>query len=198
MRPRVLGWGLVGLLILASTACGEDDTSAGGGGSGAPALQGLLTEAASPPSGEAATPTTLGDGAEGFEHSTNALRVLGDDPELDELAVDCHQGDLSSCDVLYVGSPEGSLYEAYGATCGARIDQLTHRLCADVLVGDPTDPPSTGDDFLDELARQCSAGDMVDCDLLYAESDTGSEAERYGATCGGRLQTDDDCAQLVT
>ena len=50
---------------------------------------------------------------------------------------------------------------------------------------------------LDELANQCAAGDMVDCDLLYAEAETNSEAERYGATCGGRLETDQDCRQLV-
>lgn len=183
------------LLVLGGAACGEDQEA--GGGSGAPALQGLLTEVEAAPAEASAPPSTLGDGAEGFEHSTAALRVLGDDPALDALAVDCHQGDLSSCDDLYVGSPEGSLYEAYGATCGARIDQGTDQLCADVLVGIPEEPPPTGDDFLDELANQCAAGDMVDCDLLYAEAETNSEAERYGATCGGRLETDQDCRQLV-
>ncbi len=199
---------VLGLLLVAAVGCGDGQRSESGGGSGAPALAHLLhSPALSNPAGAetpgatadgTVPPTTLGDGAQGFEHSTGALRVLGDDPELDELAVDCHQGDLSSCDDLYVGAPEGSLYEAYGATCGARIDQATHQLCGDVLVGVPDDPPSTGDAFLDELARQCAAGDLVDCDLLYAESDTGSEAERYGATCGGRLDTEDDCAVLVT
>jgi hypothetical protein len=158
----------------------------------------LLTEVEDSSADGTAPPITLGEGAEGFEHSTAALRVLGDDLELDQLAVDCHQGDLSSCDDLYVGSPAESLYEAYGATCGARVDQATNQLCADVLVGAPDDLPVTGDDFLDELARQCSAGDMVDCDLLYAEAETNSEAERYGATCGGRVETEDDCRQLVT
>jgi hypothetical protein len=143
-------------------------------------------------------PTTLGEDASGYEHSTAALRILGDDEALDALAVDCHHGDLASCDDLYVRSPDASLYEAYGATCGARIDQPTHQLCGDVLVGVPSEPPATGDEFLDELAYQCSAGDLVDCDLLYAEADTGSEAEQYGATCGGRLETEDDCARLVT
>jgi len=186
---------LVGLLLVGIAGCGEDQDAAGG--SGAPALRGLLSDVEAAPAEVTAPPSTLGDGAEGFTHSTAALRVLGDDPELDALAVDCHQGDLSACDDLYVGSPEGSLYEAYGATCGARIDQGTNQLCADVLVGVPDDPPPTGDDFLDELARQCAAGDLVDCDLLYAEADTNSEAEAYGATCGGRIETDQDCRQLV-
>lgn len=185
------------LLVLFGAACGDGQEAAGGGGSGAPALQSLLTEVEATPTDGAAPPSTLGEGAEGFDHSTAALRVLGDDPALDELAVDCHQGDLSSCDDLYVDSPAGSLYEAYGATCGARIDQATNQLCADVLLGLPDDLPVTGDALLDELARQCSAGDMVDCDLLYAEAETNSGAERYGATCGGRLETDEDCRQLV-
>jgi len=186
---------LVGLLLVGITGCGEDQDAAGG--SGAPALRGLLSDVEATPAEVTTPPSTLGDGAEGFTHSTAALRVLGDDPELDALAVDCHQGDLSACDDLYVGSPDGSLYEAYGATCGARIDQGTNQLCADVLVGIPDDPPPTGDDFLDELARQCATGDLVDCDLLYVEADTNSEAEAYGATCGGRVETDQDCRQLV-
>lgn len=195
MRRRLLAL-LAGALLLGAGCSGEATDN---GGSGAPALLGLLTEVAEEaPADVASPPTTLGDDGAGFAHSINALRVLGDDPELDELAVDCFQGDLASCDDLYVGSPDGSLYEAYGATCGARIDQPTHQLCGDVLVGVPDDPPFTGDDFLDELANQCAQGDLVDCDLLYANADTNSEAERYGATCGGRLDTDDDCAALVT
>lgn len=185
------------VLLVALVGCGDGQEPTGGGGTGAPALRGLLAHVEESPTDGAAAPTTLGEGAQGFDHSTGALRVLGDDPELDDLALDCHQGDLSACDDLFTGSPDASLYEIYGATCGARIDQPTHRLCGDVLVGIPDDPPSTGDDFLDELARQCAAGDMVDCDLLYAEADTGSEAEAYGATCGGRLSTDEDCRQLV-
>jgi hypothetical protein len=181
---------VLALLLLAAVGCGERSDE---GGSGAPALQGLLSEIEDQPA-STAPPQTV---EEGFEHSTGALRVLGDDPHLTDLAVDCHQGDLSACDDLYAESPDGSLYEAYGATCGARINEPTHQLCGDVLVGVPDPVPSTGDDFLDELARQCAAGDLVDCDLLYAEADTNSEAERYGATCGGRLETEEDCADLV-
>jgi len=185
------------VLLLALAGCGDD-----GGGSAttttAPPLRSLLAEVADQPPDATAVPTTLAPTAGGFEHTDRALDVLGDDPDLDRLALDCHHADLSACDVLYVGAPSGSLYETYGATCGARIDQPTHQLCADLLVGVAEDPPPTGDDFLDELARQCAAGDLVDCDLLYAEADTNSEAEHYGATCGGRLETDDDCAALVT
>ena len=197
-RRAVLACGALAVLLL---GCGDDPEPRGAGDDQSappPALQRLLTEIEEAPVDVTAPPTTLGDGAEGFDHGVAALRVLGDDPRLDELAVDCHQGDLSSCDVLYVGSPDDSLYETYGATCGARVDQATHRLCADLLVGVPGEPPRTGDAFTAELARQCAAGDMLDCDLLFATAETNSEAERYGATCGGRLETEDDCVRLVT
>jgi hypothetical protein len=196
VRHRGVGLVLVAVALLL-TGCGEGQEPTGGGGSGAPALRSLLTDVSVPDVEPTAVPTTTAVEEQGFEHSSSALRGLGDDPELDALALACHQADLSACDDLYVAAPAGSLYEAYGATCGARLDEATSSLCADALVGVPEEAPSTGDELLDELARQCSAGDLVDCDLLYAESDTGSEAERYGATCGGRLETEEDCAALV-
>jgi hypothetical protein len=134
---------------------------------------------------------------EGYEHPVGSLRVLGDDPGLDELAVACFHADLSSCDVLYDESPGGSLYEAYAATCGARIDEPTNRLCVDVLL-----PPADAwedlgpDAFLSELARQCHDGDLLDCDLLFAEADRGTQFEAYGATCGRRVEGDADSIDL--
>ena len=45
---------------------------------------------------------------------------LGDDPQLDELATACFEGDLLACDHLYLQSPVDSDYEEYGDTCGGR------------------------------------------------------------------------------
>lgn len=135
---------------------------------------------------------------QGYEHDASALRGLGDDPDLDAKALDCFQADLTGCDDLYVSSPDGSLYEAYGATCGARIDAPTNRLCVDVLLPEADLPDGLGDDvFLDALAGQCYAGDLLDCDLLYAAADTGSQYEAYGATCGRRIETDEDCTEAL-
>jgi hypothetical protein len=39
---------------------------------------------------------------------------------LETLSQECYQGYGVSCDVLYMVSPVGSDYEAYGATCGYR------------------------------------------------------------------------------
>lgn len=200
----------VALAVLLA-ACGSDDaaaprattTTAGD----APGLVTLLDDAA-PAIAEAqaddgATTTTAAapapdDGA-GYDHTAAALAALGDDPDLDAKALACFHADLTACDDLYVGSPDGSLYEAYGATCGARIDEPTNRLCVDVLVPPADDPTGLGDDeFLDALAAQCFAGDLFDCDLLFAEADEGSQYEAYGASCGRRVEpTEEPCEDLL-
>lgn len=60
---------------------------------------------------------------------------------------------------------------------------------SDVDAG-PADDPPTGapDQFQDFLAEECYGGDMFACDMLYAESEAGSDQEAYGDTCGGRLE----------
>ncbi|GAB3314828.1 hypothetical protein GCM10027451_30110 [Geodermatophilus aquaeductus] len=46
---------------------------------------------------------------------------------LDLLAWGCADGDPYACDALYLVSPVGSEYEAYGATCGGRFEPLNGR-----------------------------------------------------------------------
>ena len=55
---------------------------------------------------------TCADGSEPMNY--------GDDAELDALYDACTGGDLEACDDLYLFSPIGSDYEAYGNTCGGR------------------------------------------------------------------------------
>jgi len=45
---------------------------------------------------------------------------LGDEPELDEYAEECFDGDMEACDDLYWESPTDSAYELYGGTCAGR------------------------------------------------------------------------------
>lgn len=45
---------------------------------------------------------------------------LGDDPAMDELAQECFDGDMQSCDDLFMQSDSGSTYEDYGDTCAGR------------------------------------------------------------------------------
>lgn len=195
------------VILLALAGCGSDPGASPTTTRPGEALRGLLDDAA-PAVDEAragspgATTTTArlpaGDTAAGFEHSAASLAVLGDDPDLDAKALDCFQADLTACDDLYVGSPDGSLYEIYGATCGARVDAPTNRLCVDVLLPPAEDPGGLGgDDFLGALADQCFAGDLLDCDILYAQADTGSQYEAYGGSCGRRIETTDDCTEAL-
>ncbi len=44
----------------------------------------------------------------------------GDDPTLDALWDDCAGGSGDACDSLFFDSPIGSMYEAFGNTCGNR------------------------------------------------------------------------------
>jgi hypothetical protein len=54
--------------------------------------------------------------------------------------------------------------------------------------GPPAEPPSDGGDAtLGGYADSCYQGDMQACDDLFMESDSGSELEDYGDTCGRRF-----------
>jgi hypothetical protein len=120
---------------------------------------------------------------------------LGDDPDLDALAQACFEGELAACDHLYLQSPVGSDYEAYGDTCGGRQEAGTGQWCGLSAAAEPTVPtsgepvPPDGlgtDPALDALAQSCYAGDMAACDELYGSAEDGSEYQRYGDTCAGR------------
>ena len=108
----------------------------------------------------------------------------GDDPELDALWDACDAGDLAACDELYLSTPIGSTYEAFGSTCAGLSDETFGR-CEDVAAGAATD---YGDDpTLDALWDGCEPGDGPSCDELYWTSDFGSAYEAFGETCGERF-----------
>jgi len=52
--------------------------------------------------------------------ATSEPEGLGDEPELDEYAAECFDGDMEACDDLYWESPTDSAYELYGGTCAGR------------------------------------------------------------------------------
>ena len=129
-----------------------------------------------------------------------------DQAELDEIVdayrSDCADGDMFSCDLLYLYSPFGSVDQEFGATCGGRTDgsspnsceQYEFRVgcadgdmnaCSELFVNSP--PESDVERLaLDGLRAGCADGDMFGCDLLYVYSPPGSEDGEFGATCGGR------------
>ena len=118
--------------------------------------------------------------------------VLGEDPELNELASACFGGDLFACDTLFLRTDVDSPLEAYSQTCGGRVpEQAGAPGCAERF-GAPVPaaqaPGDLGDDaVLDDLAEACAGGDARSCDDLYLRAPVGSAYEDYGSTCGGRL-----------
>ena len=56
-----------------------------------------------------------------------------DDAEFDGLAADCFDGDLAACDELFRVTPVGSAAEAYGSTCGGRLEDGVSGSCEDLL-----------------------------------------------------------------
>ncbi|WP_372595384.1 hypothetical protein, partial [Actinotalea sp.] len=114
----------------------------------------------------------------------------GDNAELDALWDQCEAEDWSACDELYLSSAIGSDYEAFGGSCGGRVDEAAGS-CA-VFNGEEPDysfdegVTTYGDDpELDALWDACAAGDMVACDDLYFAAPFDSEYERFGDSCGG-------------
>jgi hypothetical protein len=57
---------------------------------------------------------------------------LGPDPVLDAYAQGCFDGDLQSCDDLFVESPPLSQYEEYATTCGGRVKAWTVPYCTEL------------------------------------------------------------------
>ena len=135
----------------------------------------------------------LPDGWDGPEIGTGG-NDYGDDAGLDALWDACEAGDLQACDDLYRYSPIGSVYEAFGDSCGDRQPTDTGNWCVDALGG--LDVPGGvvagyGDDAaLDRLWDRCATGSMSACDDLYRQSPIGSEYQAFGDTCGERQPLD--------
>jgi hypothetical protein len=71
--------------------------------------------------------------------ATREATGLGEDPFLDRLAQDCHDGLMRACDDLYDTSDLDSAYEEYGDTCAGRRDGGAWAYCADVFSDTPAD-----------------------------------------------------------
>lgn len=65
------------------------------------------------------------DPSESATSASDQPSAFGDDPALDELYTACEGGDEGACDDLYLESPFGSDYEAFGSSCGGRAEGTT-------------------------------------------------------------------------
>jgi len=90
------------------------------------------------------------------------------------------------------GTPQGSRSKA-GVIIAAVVGVLAVGgiILAVVLTNRLPDPAAVmlGEDpVLNELAQSCFDGEMSACDDLFLPSPAGSDYERYGNTCGGRVE----------
>ncbi|MBU5424157.1 DUF4190 domain-containing protein [Cellulomonas hominis] len=123
--------------------------------------------------------------------------TYGDDASLDALWDACAAGDGAACDSLYMSSPSGSDYEAFGDTCGGQA--AGGEFCAeDSAATEDTAAQGYGSDpELDALWDACEAGSGTACDDLYWEAPSGSQYEEFGTTCGGRVEFAVSCSDEI-
>ena len=132
-----------------------------------------------------------------------SMSDFGTDPDFDLLATNCYLGTFLACDDLYRQTPVGGVYEAYGATCGGRLETTIDGDCEDAatFASRPGSIPASeiaefgSDPTFDDLALGCETGDLEDCDELYRLTPVGSGYEAFGSTCGARdtVEYDGNC-----
>jgi hypothetical protein len=149
------------------------------------------------------SPDLINSPALGAPTDPTTIPEYGSDSDFDLLAADCYLANFESCDQLYLETPAGSGYEAYGGTCGGRLEVSINADCLNA--GDFAEqagsyPASSISEFgtdaaFDELALGCEEGDLEACDDLYLQTPVDSGYEEYGSTCGARTTTlyDGDC-----
>jgi hypothetical protein len=112
--------------------------------------------------------------------------AYGSDARLDVLWDWCDDGAMWACDELYLAALAGSDYEAFGASCGDRLD--TQEWCT--IEYDAPEAIAYGDVAeLDGLWDACASGRgawAAACDLMFRVSPAGSDYEAFGDSCGDR------------
>lgn len=105
-------WALVALSVLFASAAVTVGVLATGDSSGTQRAIGTTAPSTtSPPATSPPTTTTM---------EIAAIDSFGDDAALDAMWTACADGDLESCDMLWLTAPPDSAYEAYGYSCGDR------------------------------------------------------------------------------
>jgi hypothetical protein len=143
------------------------------------------TEESTTTTGET-TSTTLDDSVD-----VGARQEIPADLEAEfaELAQRCFVGDAAGCDELYQVTPVGSVAEAYGGSCGGRLDAAAHGngRCQQAIVPAQPVPAAITDPTARAQAEACLAGTMGACDELFRNATEGSPEQVYGGLCGGRV-----------
>jgi hypothetical protein len=148
-----------------------------------------------------ADPTVLSDAIEGGDGTAMGLALLDCAPDVvaesmaDELGVTADQAaclleedgvlmqlmlagdDVSEEDAFSFLDDMFVAFEDCGIDVESMMDESMLESDLDAVVPEPLD--------FDELRQSCADGDMESCDVLFFQSEVGSDDEDFGATCGG-------------
>ena len=61
----------------------------------------------------------------------------------EDLADECFDGDFEACDTLFLQTPVDSDFEAYGSTCGGRLEAGVRGQCSELLGEDIAEDDGT-------------------------------------------------------
>jgi hypothetical protein len=88
---------------------------------------------------EEATTSESGPSAAGIPEGAVPPDGLGDDAVFDQLAQECYDGDMASCDALYETTKDDdslATYNEYADTCAGRQEVNTSVYCTNAFPGD--------------------------------------------------------------
>jgi hypothetical protein len=138
---------VAGIAVLAAAAVAlvllfgnndDDPTITAGGSTATTGTGSSTTEDGSSDAGTSSS-TASSTGAEEIPPATVTPDGLGDDPLFDQLAQECHDGHMRSCDDLYEQTKNDESYAAYteyADTCAGRQASGTRQFCSNVFPGD--------------------------------------------------------------
>jgi hypothetical protein len=135
----VLAAVVVALILILGSDNGDNAATAAGHSPGS------ATETDSPSregSSSSAGPSSSSDASSGsgeIPPATVTPDGLGDEPVLEQLAQECYDGNMVSCDDLYQETKDDESYAAYteyADTCAGRQASGTSEFCSNVFPGD--------------------------------------------------------------
>src|SRR3954447_25161413 len=100
-----------------SSTSARTDPSSSSSGSSSPSSSESSGPSSSPSSGRS---TSAPPNGREIPPATVPPQGLGNDPQLDQYAQTCHDGDMAACDTLFKQSEAASRYQAYGDSCAGR------------------------------------------------------------------------------
>jgi hypothetical protein len=109
----------------------------------------------------------------------DAKRSAQESERVSDLTVSCGEDGGAACDELF----RSGTNEEYALTCGNFVEKPIEGGTCEKRAAQEEAKVAAQQEL---LRAGCTDGDFADCDELWLSSELDSEAESFGATCGGR------------